>query len=86
MKPRVDLPPVKIADGLYYVNGFEPYVHSIPCGINIDARERFISTMETQTISSRNVVDLLLTEKFNTTICPANQATPKKDFVYGWDC
>jgi hypothetical protein len=24
MRPRVDLPPVKISDGLYYANGFEP--------------------------------------------------------------
>jgi hypothetical protein len=46
--------------------------------------------METETISSRNIVDLLLREKFNSSICPldegerVNEATA--GFVYGWDC
>lgn len=63
----------------------------------IDARKgRFISTMETETISSRNVVDLMLDEAFNTGICgPAKSVEddlgrPNVDnldeFVYGWDC
>jgi len=34
------------------------------------ANYRFISTMETETVSSRNVVDLLLREEFNSAICP----------------
>lgn len=56
--------------------------------------------METETIASRNVVDLLLNEQFNSSICgsklPAadndGQATQltdsqnEDDFVYGWDC
>lgn len=53
----------------------------------------FISTMETETIASRNVVDLLLTESFGTGICAATapvegeaQAEELADFVLGWDC
>lgn len=53
--------------------------------------------METETIASRNVVDLLLTESFGTGLCgPAaspvegeEQAETKAespDFVVGWDC
>lgn len=52
--------------------------------------------METETISSRNVVDLMLDEAFNTGICgPAKSVEddlgrPNVDnldeFVYGWDC
>jgi prenylcysteine oxidase / farnesylcysteine lyase len=49
--------------------------------------------METETISSRNVVDLLLNEEFGTGICGAriNGSTSEKagedeDFVLGWDC
>jgi len=58
----------------------------------MDRRFRFISTMETETISSRNVVDLLLKEKFESSICKslasenATQPTSEKEFVYGWDC
>lgn len=62
---------------------------------------RFISTMETETVSSRNVVDLLLNDEFDASICGQrisasesdHQATDKTppttkspDFVYGWDC
>lgn len=36
-----------------------------------DLCSRFISTMETETVSSRNIVDLLLNEEFNTNICGA---------------
>jgi prenylcysteine oxidase / farnesylcysteine lyase len=55
--------------------------------------------METETISARNVVDLLLAEKFGAGICSPpsgfdventteTDATPRhaKEFVYGWDC
>ncbi|KAL1939239.1 hypothetical protein VTO73DRAFT_10042 [Trametes versicolor] len=81
LPPTIEFPPVKLAEGLYYVNAFEP----------------LISTMETETIASRNVVDLLLQEQFNASICkpsaatdlvedaPALKAEPA-DFVLGWDC
>lgn len=51
--------------------------------------------METETIASRNVIDLLLNEEFQTSLCGARisgsdkNATPlenEQDFVYGWDC
>ncbi|KAF7986244.1 hypothetical protein HWV62_38711 [Athelia sp. TMB] len=77
LPPTTTFPPVKLANGFYYVNAFEP----------------FISTMETETIASRNVVDLLLTETFGTGICGAaspvegeQQAQESPDFVLGWDC
>jgi len=51
----------------------------------------FISTMETEIISSRNIVDELLQEEFDASICtltPPDSSTPRDDssFVYGWDC
>ncbi|KAF9458739.1 Prenylcysteine lyase-domain-containing protein [Collybia nuda] len=84
LPPTTSFPPIKLDRGLYYVNAFEP----------------FISTMETETISSRNVVDLLLSEEFNASICDSRTPTPEsaddpivhtatpndKDFVIGWDC
>lgn len=48
--------------------------------------------METETIASRNVVDLLLNETFGTGICgpvqEANKTLPEdpNNFVLGWDC
>lgn len=54
--------------------------------------------METETIASRNVIDLLLNEEFQTSICGArisgsegNVTAPvplrnEHDFIYGWDC
>lgn len=49
--------------------------------------------METETISSRNAVELLLLELFGTGICPTavnmteETATEREsEFVYGWDC
>lgn len=55
--------------------------------------------METETISSRNLVDLLLNDEFGSSICgqtisassEENQTTETsslgvKDFVFGWDC
>jgi len=75
LPPTTTFPPVKLDAGLYYVNAFEP----------------FISTMETETIASRNVVDLLLNEAFGTGICPSkelegNASEVPADFVLGWDC
>jgi prenylcysteine oxidase / farnesylcysteine lyase len=49
--------------------------------------------METETLASRNVVDLLMREKFNSSICPLDEekregegASVHAEFVYGWDC
>jgi prenylcysteine oxidase / farnesylcysteine lyase len=44
--------------------------------------------METETLASRNVVDLLLREKYNSSICPldSEKEKEKEGFVYGWDC
>jgi prenylcysteine oxidase / farnesylcysteine lyase len=55
---------------------------------------RLISTMETETISSRNVVELLMQEEYGASICkPAENSTTvekskeeNNDFVYGFDC
>lgn len=64
---------MKLDNGLYYVNGFET----------------FMSTMETETIASRGVVDLMMRDMFNGGICPAGVSSPPPegvDFVWGWDC
>lgn len=47
--------------------------------------------METETISARNVVQLLLSETYNAGICKhtEDESGPqeqKEDFIYGWDC
>jgi prenylcysteine oxidase / farnesylcysteine lyase len=51
--------------------------------------------METETIASRNVVDLLLNEAFGTGICGPKVSSQgadetltgdPTDFVLGWDC
>ncbi|KAK7058346.1 hypothetical protein VNI00_001977 [Paramarasmius palmivorus] len=78
--PTTTFPPVKLDNGFYYVNSFEP----------------FISTMETETISSRNAVELLLNEEFKSSLCgprisasgetDKSKAKTDDDFVYGWDC
>ncbi|KAF7306595.1 Prenylcysteine lyase [Mycena indigotica] len=71
LPPTSTFPEVKLAPGLYYANSFEP----------------FISTMETETISSRNIVDQLLAEHFNASICGATDVIKDADdYVYGWDC
>ncbi|KAI0683527.1 Prenylcysteine lyase-domain-containing protein [Earliella scabrosa] len=77
LDPTTEFPPVRLADGLYYVNAFEP----------------LISTIETEILSARNVVDILLGEHFNSSICGAREGegsisntTKSEDFVYGWDC
>lgn len=76
LPPTTSFPAVKPAPGLYYVNAFEP----------------FISTMETETIASLNVVDLLLQDHYGRGICGQKKgekhepSTPAADFVWGWDC
>ncbi|EKM53071.1 uncharacterized protein PHACADRAFT_259228 [Phanerochaete carnosa HHB-10118-sp] len=73
LPPASKFPPIKLEQGLYYVNAFEP----------------FISTMETETIAARNVVELLMQEEFDASICKSDDTGPKNDnttFVYGWDC
>ena len=50
--------------------------------------------METETIASRNVVDLLLHDEYNAGICPAaaededaaEAGVHDEKFVLGWDC
>lgn len=46
--------------------------------------------METETLSARNVVELLLQEEYNASICKKSESetTEEKgeDFIYGWDC
>ncbi|KAH7327699.1 Prenylcysteine lyase-domain-containing protein [Rhizoctonia solani] len=70
--PHSTYPPVKIDKGLYYVNSMEG----------------LFSTMETETISSRNVVDLLSTELLGSGLCgPEGAKGPVTDkYVVGWDC
>ncbi|KAG8713194.1 hypothetical protein FRC09_018986 [Ceratobasidium sp. 395] len=70
--PTDKFPPVKIDKGLYYVN----------------AMEGLWSTMETETIASRNVVDLLSTEQIGSGICgPGGAKGPvTENYVVGWDC
>ncbi|KAG6857603.1 hypothetical protein H0H87_010171 [Tephrocybe sp. NHM501043] len=80
LKPTTTFPPVKVDHAFFYVNALEP----------------LISTMETETVASRNVVDLLLNEQFGTGIC--GPLTSSQDstgnvtrveaegFVLGWDC
>ncbi|KAI9057359.1 FAD/NAD(P)-binding domain-containing protein [Trametes sanguinea] len=71
LPPTTEFPPVVLADGLYYVNAFEP----------------LISTMETETLASRNVVDLMLHDQFRTGLCVTHTLdAPRDSFVYGWDC
>ncbi|KDR85286.1 hypothetical protein GALMADRAFT_51898 [Galerina marginata CBS 339.88] len=82
LPPTSNFPPVKLDRGLYYVNSFEP----------------FISTMETETVSSRNTVDLMLNDEFDASICgrkisaaesaekPLAEESTVKDFIFGWDC
>ncbi|KAG9004826.1 hypothetical protein FRB90_010688 [Tulasnella sp. 427] len=76
LRPVKSFPAVKADEGLWYVNSMEP----------------FISTMETETLSSRNIVDTLLRESFGYGICPSGLsldgwATGADDEkIYGWDC
>ncbi|KAG6891088.1 hypothetical protein C0995_014178 [Termitomyces sp. Mi166 len=77
LTPTTTFPPVKVDRGFYYVNAFEPLV----------------STMETETVAARNVVDLLMREEFDAGICGSHlpisnssESTTNQDFVLGWDC
>ncbi|KAG8959873.1 hypothetical protein FRC03_007347 [Tulasnella sp. 419] len=76
LPPTSTFPAVKPDTGLWYVNSLEPWV----------------STMETETLSARNVVDLLLQETFGAGICYADGKGPietegdDQSKVYGWDC
>lgn len=71
LPPTTSFPSVILDDGLYYVNAMEP----------------FISTMETMTIASRNVVDLLLGREYGTHMCGVNaqseDSTPHKQPTVG---
>lgn len=45
--------------------------------------------METETVAARNVVDMILEDRFGQSICPRNggEGAPwGEDKVYGWDC
>ncbi|THH12832.1 hypothetical protein EW146_g7327 [Bondarzewia mesenterica] len=53
LPPTTTFPPIKLDRGFFYVNAFEP----------------LISTMETETIASRNVVEQLLREEYGTSLC-----------------
>ncbi|KZV76911.1 FAD/NAD(P)-binding domain-containing protein [Peniophora sp. CONT] len=79
LPPTTSFPSIKLDDGFYYINAFEPA----------------ISTMETETIAARNVVELMLQEQFGLAgLCPFmpkgdegfQTETDASDFVYGWDC
>ncbi|KAG8743471.1 hypothetical protein FRC10_011943, partial [Ceratobasidium sp. 414] len=69
--PGSNFPPVKIDEGLYYIN----------------AMEGLWSTMETETIASRNVADLLSTEMLGSGLCgPGGAKGPVTgSYVVGWD-
>nr|BAH22596.1 hypothetical protein [Pholiota nameko] len=102
--PTLEFPPVKLDTGFYYVNSFEPYVYR---KISFTAIlksyfTRFISTMETETISSRNIVELMLNDEFSSSICgrtisesdentsadfqPPTPTNDAPEFIFGWDC
>jgi len=53
LSPRMNFPPVQIDSGLWYVNSLELWV----------------STMETQTLSSRNIVELIFQGDFGEDLC-----------------
>jgi hypothetical protein len=45
--------------------------------------------METETIASRGVVDLMFRDMFNEGLCPSGISVPPPEgteFVWGWDC
>ncbi|CAG7846092.1 SubName: Full=Related to prenylcysteine oxidase {ECO:0000313/EMBL:CCA66843.1} [Serendipita indica DSM 11827] len=72
LPPTTRYNPMKLDKNLYYVNGFES----------------FISTMETQTLASRGVVELAMHELFGFGLCPPDyQSSPPEDgeFIWGWD-
>lgn len=70
-------PPIRADDGLWYVNSMES----------------FVSTMETEVLAARNVVDNLVREAFGSGkgICSGSETTKtdslaSEEAVYGWDC
>jgi prenylcysteine oxidase/farnesylcysteine lyase len=81
-RPGATFPPVKPDEGLWYVNSAEP----------------FISTMDTETISSRNIVELLFRDQYGVGICgregKANWGGDHGKWggkgsdgqIWGWDC
>ena len=43
--------------------------------------------METETLSARNAVELLLREEFGAGLCASGPGDDvPEDYVYGWDC
>ncbi|VDC01974.1 unnamed protein product [Peniophora sp. CBMAI 1063] len=79
LPPTTSFPSIKLDDGFYYINAFEPA----------------ISTMETETIAARNVVEMVLDELLGLPgLCPFRPKADEgyttevegKDFVFGWDC
>ncbi|KAJ7139742.1 Prenylcysteine lyase-domain-containing protein [Mycena epipterygia] len=90
LPPTTSFPELKLGPGFYYVNSFEPYVKShMSRPPSSNSTVRFISTMETETLASRNIADMLLKEIFSSGICEpaaASNDTDKEDYVYGWDC
>ncbi|KAG8999210.1 hypothetical protein FRB94_006399 [Tulasnella sp. JGI-2019a] len=74
--PRSVFPSIKADAGLWYVNSMEAW----------------ISTMETEVLSARNVVDNMLMEAFGKGICPPAVKSDKpksvkdQEEIYGWDC
>ncbi|KAG8908357.1 hypothetical protein FRB99_007284 [Tulasnella sp. 403] len=76
LPPTKVFPPVKPDEGLWYVNNMEPW----------------ISTMETEVLSARNVVENMLYDAFGVGICPNGTSTEgwgtkvEDTKVYGWDC
>jgi len=53
LPPRIEFPPVQIDQGLWYVNSLEPWT----------------STMETQTLSSRNIVEMIFQDEYGKDLC-----------------
>ena len=77
LPPVSDYPSLKADGGLWYVNSMES----------------FISTMETEALSGRNIADLLVQETFGVGICNNSTrtgeewaSTVEEEKVYGWDC
>ena len=67
------------------------------CYRDADGLDRLISTMETETVAARNVVELLMKEQFDAGLCKTDttpladdetgeRSPQEKEFVYGWDC
>ncbi|KLO11728.1 hypothetical protein SCHPADRAFT_941804 [Schizopora paradoxa] len=73
LTPSAYFTPIRLADSIYYVNGMETLV----------------STMETEIVAARNVVDMLLRDKVGQSLCPPMEGDNppwRENSVYGWDC